>query len=141
LFYLTFTFTTMPRTNEAKIRKIIEVDSTEYPEGDLQPFIDAASSLVDEKCASVLSYTEERLTMIETWLAAHFFAVGSTRAQSESAGPVSQSKQTSLGLNLQVTHWGQQAMLLDTEGGLANLNVKTQEGRKSKAGIFWAGKE
>ena len=60
--------------------------------------------------------------MIERWLSAHFIAVMDQRAAREGVTPVSISYQYKLGLNLQSTMYGQQAILLDTSGALGRLN-------------------
>ena len=126
----------MARTTKAEIEKIIELDATIK---NLTPFITAANELVTEFCSDS-GYTDARLLMIETWLAAHFYAMRDPRTTSESAG-VSVSYQGSVGLNLQLTHYGQMAMVLDTAGGLAAHNKDTTNGRKKAIGVSWLGAE
>lgn len=125
------------RTTPTNVKAIIETDDVSIP--DLTPFIEAAHSIVEEVCVP-LAYTEQRLELIERWLSAHFYAVRDNRVASEQAGPVRQAFQYNLGLNLAVTMYGQQAMLLDTKGGLAALNKDTEEGRrKMDVGVFYLG--
>lgn len=123
------------RTTANDVKAIIEVDSAAIP--DLTPFITAANELVTEVCVP-LGYTAARLAMIETWLAAHFYAIRDPRYASESAG-VSASYQHQVGLNLAVTTYGQQAMLLDTMGGLASLSKRAERGVKKRVGVTWLG--
>jgi hypothetical protein len=126
----------MARTTADMIGKIVEVDLTI----DLTPFIDAANLLVTEVCVDGgAEYSEARLTMIETWLAGHFYRVRDPFAQSESAGGVSASFMGSAGMQLQLTKEGQQVLLLDTTGGFAALNSIAQSGRKRRVGALWCG--
>jgi len=126
------------RTTAAAIGKIIEVDATVST--DLVPFIEVANALVTELCSDS-GYTDARLELIERWLSAHFYAVRDPRTSSESAG-VSVSYQGQTGMHLDLTTYGQQAMLLDTDGNLAALNQKPKAGIKTVTpGITWLGTE
>lgn len=114
----------MARTTAEKVGKVIEVD----PEVDLDPFIEAATLLVDEVCVP-FGHSEARLTVIETWLAAHFYGVfdHETQVAQEWIGAAIGTQyrgKAELGLNL--TKQGQQAMILDTGGGLAKVNAQAQ---------------
>jgi len=130
----------MPRTTAELIEGILEVDETI---GSLDPFIAVANELVTEVCAAAEvtpAYSESRLTLIETWLGAHFYCQRDPRFASEKAGPVSANYQYKLGLNLANTHYGQMAMSLDTFGGLAQLSKNVEEGKKKfTAGITFIG--
>lgn len=107
------------RVTSTEVEEIITIDSTVV--GDLTPFITVANRVVEDNLAS-LSITAATLKEIERWLAAHFAAIMDMRKASETAGPVSESNQHKLGLNFQVTMYGQQAMMLDHTGTLSNLN-------------------
>jgi hypothetical protein len=126
----------MSRTTPDEVATVIDVDTTAVP--DLQPFIDVASELVTE-CCSAAGYTEQRLTMIETWLAAHFYSMKDRQVTSEGVSGVSQSYESNVGQALFFTRHGQQAMLLDTAGGLAALSKKTETGSARKVGVTWLG--
>lgn len=104
---------------------------------ELTPFITVANMLINNTIVADYPdvFTAADLKEIERWLAAHFSAVGYKITASEAIGPVQETFQFKLGLNLQNTMWGQQAMLLDTTGSLAKANKKT--GRK--ASINWLG--
>lgn len=129
----------MTRTTADNVKGIIEVDEDNIP--DLSPFIDSANELVTECCGSA-GYTATRLELIERWLAAHFYAIRDPRAVSETAGPVSARYQSKVDIGLHVTHYGQHALALDTEGGLAALNRRIQTGQaKPSAGLTWIGVE
>ena len=116
----------MARTTSALVKGIIETDDTSIP--DLTPFIDVANELVTECCED--DYTSSRLTLIETWLAAHFYTVRDMRAEAEKAGPVSEKFQSKVDLGFDTSHYGQMAMRLDWQGGLAALNEKIKKGHK-----------
>jgi hypothetical protein len=127
----------MARTTSTNVEKIIEVTAGV----DLEPFIETASELVTEHCVSSTDpYTSTRLELIERWLAAHFYAIYEPRVASERAGPVGENKQYKLGLNLAVTTYGQQAMLLDTKGSLAALSAGVEQGKSRKAVVTYLGK-
>lgn len=127
----------MPRTTSDAVAAIIEVDAS-IP---LAPFIETASSLVEEICAPAdIGYTSERLELIERWLSAHFYAIRDPRTTNEKAGPVAATYESKVALHLDLTRYGQQAMLLDTNGGLAELNEEMQKPTKTRqAGVSWLG--
>lgn len=127
----------MPRTTATAVGLIIEVDAAIS----LDPFIEVASALVDDACSGA-SYSAEKLERIERWLSAHFYTVRDPRAESEKAGAVSAKYQSKVDIGLNSSHYGQMAMRLDTNGGLAKLEKDIKEGRSSvEAGIFWLGGE
>lgn len=120
----------MPYTDDTMVRSVIEL------EDDFVTTIHilSANELVVEKCVPA-GYSDARLQIIETWLAAHFCAVHQQVSASEGAGSVNQSFQYRLGLNLAVTMWGQQALAFDTAGGLASLNITTEKGGRKTLAI------
>jgi len=133
----------MARTTKAEIEAIIEVDTTIVPDdAAMLPFITIANELVTECCTGDAGpstpYGDGRLALIECWLAAHFYTVRDPRAKSETAGPVSASYQSETDLGFDASHYGQNAMRLDTHGGLAELNFNSKKG-KATVGGFWAG--
>lgn len=129
----------MARATQDQVRAIIDFDPTIE---DLSPFIDAASELVTELCAPTANgYTEDRLTMIETWLAAHFLAIRDPRYASESIGAASVTLQQQTGLNLALTPYGQQAQLLDTKGGLSWIDKHISQGKRATVKFLWLGKD
>ena len=127
----------MARTTSTLVEGIIAVDSTSIP--DLTPFIDVANQLVTDVCTDS-DYTDAKLAIIETWLAAHFYAIRDPRPDSQKAGSVSQKLQYKVDLNLAVTTYGQQAMIIDTAGNLAKLNKQATTGNVvASASITWMG--
>ena len=122
------------RTTAADVATLVEVDAAI----DLDAFILTSNELVTELCTDS-DYTDTRLELIERWLAAHFYAVRDRQAASERAGSVGQTFMYKVGLNLALTVYGQQAMILDTAGDLAALNKKTEEGKRRTVGVTWLG--
>jgi len=123
------------RTNDSNVRAIIESDSTIT---DLEPFITMANELVTECCGDA-GYTDTRLELIERLLAAHFYCLRDMRAKMERAGSVSQEYDTKLDLYFAHTHHGQMALMMDTNGGLAELQAEAKEGAKVAANMLWLG--
>lgn len=126
----------MSRVSPDDVRAIIDFDPAVT---NLQPFIDAAEELVNEVCASTAYYTEARLKIIETWLAAHFLAIRDPRYQSEGIGAANATVMAQVGFNLALTPFGQQAALLDSKGGLAWLDKHISQGKRAKVSITWLG--
>ena len=126
------------RTTSTAVEGILE----ESPSLSLTPFIETASYLVDKSCATATQadgtayYDSTDLELIERWLSAHFYYVAATRPNMEKAGSVSETKRSRVDLKLNLTHYGQQAMLLDVAGGLTNLN---KTGFRITTGVTWLG--
>lgn len=113
------------RATDAGVSDLIEgVDSSTT----FTPFIAVANALVDEVCLDS-GYAEARLTLIETWLAAHFYSVMIPQATQEKAGSVAQTLDIKTDLQLQSSRWGQTALILDTAGNLAALSKSMEMGR------------
>lgn len=135
------------RTTTGLIHGVIEVDDITWP--DLGPFIDIANELVTEVCASVTVnsdgtgspyYSTHRLENIETWLAAHFYAVADQQIDYAKVSVLAVKYQVKLDIGFDVTKYGQQAMRLDTRGGLASLNNVTKDVKKPrKVGVIYLG--
>lgn len=129
----------MARTTAANVGKVVDVDAAI----DLEPFISMANELVTECCVGVndTEYTAVRLELIERWLAAHFYVIRDPRLASEAVGPLrEQAQNPQVQMAFHGTKEGQQALLLDTYGGLAALSARTAEGgKKATSAIFWGG--
>ena len=123
----------MPRTTAELVAGIIEVQVT-IP---LEPFILPANELVTEICVPA-GYTDERLELIERYLSAHIYTLRDPRPVSQTAGPVSETYQSRVDLYLCTSHYGQMAMMLDTAGGLRDLNSGK---KKTKLSVSWLGSE
>lgn len=120
----------MPRTTSAAVEGIIEVDANIS----LTPFIETASALVDD-IAVDSGHTDTRLELIERWLSAHFYTVRDPRAVRERADRIEVAYQSKVDLNLSTSHYGQQAMILDTSGLLRSIS----SGRRLVASVSWLG--
>ena len=128
----------------ADVEEIMDIDSSITNIG---AFITAANLIINSKLADVTytneddeDTTEATKKEIERWLSAHLVAIRDTRSKEEKAGSVSQSFQYKLGLNLQVTMYGQNACMIDTSGlaisfllDMKQINFK----RKNKGEIKW----
>jgi len=126
------------RTTSDAVSAIIRVKTG----ASLTPFIEAANALVTELCAEVTTYNDARLELIERWLSAHFYAIYDPRRESDKAGVVSKKIQSRVDLGFDVTHYGQMAMRLDTNGELAALNEQIKNGsRYVPASVSWLGTE
>jgi hypothetical protein len=124
----------MVRTTSQKVREVADTDSSIV----MGPFIDTASSLVDWLAAqdSDGNLSSATLTLIETWLAAHFYAHKDPIAySSKSVGRSRDVYQGTAGMNLNSTRFGQTALMLDTTGNLKSLSESKGKGR-----IAWLGK-
>jgi hypothetical protein len=144
------------RTTRAQIAAIIETDVTIVGTdlSGLDPFIDIANELVTECCAttiqvqatgfchttSVSVYLPYRLEMIERWLSAHFYAMRDERPQMQRAGSVAETFQKVIDTGFESTLYGQQAIRLDTNGGLAAKNNKMKHMRDLPVGIVHLGR-
>lgn len=106
------------RVTEVEVQEIIEVDSSLS----LTAFIAAATALVDDKLDQNIGLGDDLLKEIERWLAAHFVAIRIKITSQEKLGDAAENYQFKLGLNLQNTMWGQQALMLDTSGTLNRLS-------------------
>lgn len=120
--------------DNTQLSKVIDLD----PAINTAIFIETAEELVNEACGSA-GYSPARLTLITTWLAAHFYAIRDRQVVSEQAGDVSATYQSKIGLFLKLTHYGQQALALDTAGGLAAMDKKAEDGGLQKVGVWYVG--
>jgi len=124
---------------DADVEAIIEVDETI----DLTPFIEVATALVTTHCEEKnAAYTDTELNLIAVWLSAHFYAIRDPRALVEDLGRISTTIESKVHLGLNVTRYGQMAMIIDWYGGLAALNEGMIEGGgRRNVAITWLGTE
>ena len=136
----------MPRTSATAVKALICVNLIKYPlDADLDPYLDTASQLIDLTSALCLKvdgvtayYTTAQLELIERWLAAHFYAVENNQLAEDKVDVISETYQFKVGLNLNCTEYGQQALLLDVCGALANAQKTAIKG-KAKDEVTWLG--
>lgn len=107
-------------------------------ETSLTPFIEAASSLVDDLIACAEEDEETvsatKAELIERWLAAHFYAAMDPSVKSESTDGASVSYEGKEEAGLGETRYGRRALSLDTSGCLVTLSSGV------RASISWLGK-
>lgn len=133
------------RTASDAVKLIIETDASIST--DLVPFIETASYLIDKLLVTAvdeegnLYHDSTSLELVERWLAAHFYAIRDLRRASEKAGSVGESVMYKVDLNLALTVYGQQAMLLDISGELAAHNNNVTEGSTKTASMVWLGED
>ena len=131
----------MTITNEATVALVIEHDTN--VSANLTEFINTASALVDwvETCDAAKSdeLTDAQLTDIETYIAAHLYAIRDQQYQQKKTGDASATFQGTTGMYLDGTQWGQTAMLLDISGCLAQRNEEMKTGGSKKFSSVWLG--
>lgn len=126
----------MARTRDDEVEQLIEVDDAI----NLSSFIDTASALVDRVDAySPGLMSTKTLTLLEAWLAAHFYALRDQQYSSRSTQGASGSFQGQTGMGLTSTFYGQTAMRLDASGLLAKMDKEAIEGGKRKIKVGWLG--
>lgn len=108
----------MARTTNDEVKKIIDTDLT--PE-QVNPFLNAAEVLVTDLLSGE-NYGSDLLTEIVKWLAAHFVAIRDPRVAKEKFGDADATFQGKTGLGLQHTSYGQQVMILEHHGVLAQVS-------------------
>ena len=125
-------------TIERVVRLIPDYDTELIP--DIQPFIDDASVLVDEIIAIDPRATAASMEMTERYLSAHLVCITDRQTNTEQVKSILVTYQSLLRPGLELTHYGAQAMRLDTTGRLAGWNARTNDGGGPKQ-FFWAGIE
>jgi hypothetical protein len=125
----------MPRTTPERVGGIIRVRSGD----DLDPFIEYANALVTQYCVKDPVQSDEELERVERMLSAHFYQVMKPPRIQEWAGSVGQQNAIKVDKGLEATVYGQQAMIVDSSGGLAAWNKKVQAGATSVPAFRWMG--
>lgn len=119
-----------PLTTAALVNDILDV---EVDEDAITPFITPASMVIQARCVP-LAYTSDEIQVLATWLTAHLYEVQNPRLRQQMIGKSSESILTQVDLGLELTHPGQQLMLLDYLGGLVGLGAK-----RKKVKFLWLG--
>ena len=105
------------RVSDADVKQILTTSV------DTQPFIVAASLLIDRHLASQ-NLSAALLLEIERWLAAHFACVRDPRLRDVRDGDTGvQYERGKAGEGLSATSYGQQVLLLDPTGILAQVTT------------------
>lgn len=107
------------RVTVAEVEDLIATDLTD---NQVNAFINTANNVVDNNLADK-SLSAETLKYIEMWLSAHFLAMRDRVVESERVdGEYVIKYAGDHGMNFAYTQYGQQALLLDSSGTLAQLN-------------------
>jgi len=115
------------RTEECEVREVIDVD----PDASVTIHIKNANIVVDKISSNAttlgITITANELKLIETYLAAHFYALFDQQPSEEQVGPRSRTKyQGKTAMAYDSTLWGQLAKELDptnTLGSQVNVSV------------------
>ena len=119
--------------NRTTIDAIEEIMNTASTASQRTAGLAAANALVDD-VFSGSGLSDSLLEQIELWLAAHFTAIMTRQKSAQSAGKASVTYQSKVDFKLKLTHYGQQALLLDTSGLLETL-----QSRRRKASLTFVG--
>lgn len=127
----------MARTTSAAVKAIMHLDYDSVRQPSLEPFIETASSLVDDlvECAaeSDVVLSAAKLELIERWLAAHCYKQSSDQQHQSSSNKSSASYKGQSGMGFDATTYGQMAVRLDTSGCLENAD------KGGDASLDWLG--
>ncbi len=116
-------------TDVDEVKRVVEVDESAYDDDTLQQFIDDASWLMQDVVlpAYTTAPSLAKLKPIHTYLSAHLYSVTDPREISGWVGTVRVFYEYKVDLHLNLTRFGQQAMLMDTSGALAAFNNKLKK--------------
>jgi hypothetical protein len=117
------------RATETEVKQIIDTDLTTEQ---VNPFLRAANLMVTNVLTDQ-EYSDESLKEIECWLAAHFVAIRDPRLTKEKIADAEDTYQGKFGERLNGTSYGQQVLLLEYKGILAELSSASKGGVIVKA--------
>jgi hypothetical protein len=129
----------MARTTVELVADIMEVDATVS----VAPFIAVANKMTT-RLLSELIEDEELLELIERYLTAHFYSLKVKMTSAEGAKGITETYAIKVGLGLEATVYGQQALLLDDTGTLSALQNPAAASSASGSVTlqsFWTGEE
>jgi hypothetical protein len=128
----------LARTTSGAVQAILLQDYDSLDNPDLTPFIETASSVVDDVslCASQKGtpLATAKLELLERWLSAHCYCLVDRLYYSRKTGKAEGIFQGRTGMNLDYTPYGQMAKSLDPTGCLVAVTSSM------KAGMMWLGK-
>ena len=106
----------MLRVTGTEVKAIIDTTLTA---SEIDPFITAANAMIDD-LLSGSGLTTAQLKEVERWLSAHLVHIRDPKLTEQDINDASDKYQVGkLGMGLEHTAYGQQAMFLDTTGTLA----------------------
>lgn len=111
------------RALDTAVRQLADLPSS----ASVTLFITQANLLVEEELVGS-SLSEERLALVETYLAAHFAALTNEKGSlaSTELGDAKDRMHNVYGKGFYATRFGQQAMMFDSTGKLTELAGKTE---------------
>jgi len=105
------------RTTALEVKQILD---TTLSDNTVKVFITTASTIVSDTLGSDTTLSAAQLKEIEKWLAAHLIASTRERQGSrEKVGDADVTYQGKTGMGLNATMYGQQCLMLDSTGKLA----------------------
>lgn len=111
----------MARVTGAEVKEIID---TVLTADECTPFITAANLIINDRLTSS-GFSSAYLKEIERWYSAHLVYIRDPQLKSEKIGDGKDDFNVpSTGKNLEGTPYGQQVLLLDTTGSMANLGKR-----------------
>lgn len=130
-------------TTDAAVRALL---ANPDPSADYTFALESAEDLVESVLASK-GLSDVKMELIKRWMSAHFVEVRTARLKRDQVRTAQGDIITQSDLGFDVTHYGQQAMRLDTTGELAKINNRTKtEGttkpviEKRTVGLQWLGR-
>jgi hypothetical protein len=133
----------MPRTDAELVKDVLRLGSEggDYDDRNnptLTPYITAANLLVTRvlTCATAkgVPLTDDEALVLETWLAAHGYALSDQPYAEKSTQRSKGVFQGRTGMRLEATKYGQMALDLDPSGCLAAVT------KKQTVGMSWLGR-
>lgn len=103
--------------------QVRDIISTSLTDGQVNAMINTAH-LVVEQHLGTKSLAPDLLEQIELWLSAHFVCMRDPRKKQAKIDELSVTFQGEVGLGLQGSMYGQQAIALDPTGSLASTTLK-----------------
>lgn len=126
------------RTDSDLVKGVLCMDYDTKRLPDLQPFIDTASSIVDDLATMCSNegnpLSSSKLELIERWLSAHAYCCNDQPYAQRRTGQASGLFQGQTGKRLESTKYGQMALTLDPSGNLDTLN------NNNRIKFSWLGK-
>jgi len=109
----------MTLVSPAEVKQIIDTDLSDDI---VNTFIESADALVSEVLGDDDTITDDHRKSIELWLSAHFIAATrEQQIQKAGAGGADVVYQGVTGKGLESTYYGQQVLILDTTGKIAEI--------------------
>lgn len=133
----------MARTTAKAVKDVLlagrDYDTERNPT--LLPYIDAASSIMDDVAACYvrkgLTLSDAKAEIVERWLSAHCYQASDQGYTSRSTEGASGNFMGQTAMYLEGTKYGQMALSLETQGCLAAVASGKQNAR---ARAYWLGK-